>query len=245
LNKLQREAAANTPADYKERIAMVHGNRFAWDTKLTLEFSDGRDQLEYIIFPHWERKFEKIEESGDCKIFKAPDLNPIKDLVSVKIGKKRFNLLDFHKFTWGGIVSEKLKLFLEGMDGGWYQFTPIKFLDWKDEPLSEEQYYHMVVKRYVDFPSLDADVRQQDLPGLNATGFVLQPLEKKLYNSIKSQPKVYEILVNLNLWFPCAGRSPVLLSPKFLESIRELKITGFDVKTLNCDELKGGTVVYV
>jgi hypothetical protein len=245
LNKLQREAAANTPADYKERIAMVHGDRFEWDTKLTLEFSDGSDQIGYMMPQDWEHEFEVVEYYGDCKIFKAPDFNRIKDLVSVKIGKKRFKLFDFHQFTWGGVVSEKLKMFLEEMDVGWYQFTPIKFLDWKDDPLSEDQYYHMVVKRYVDFPRLDADVRQQDLPGFNATGFVLQPLEKKLYNSIKSQPEVYEVLSSVSLWLPYLSRSPVFLSPKFLESIRELKITGFDVKTLKCNELKGGTVVYV
>lgn len=105
MNKLQREVAANTPADYKERIAMVHGDRLEWDTKLSLTFSDGSDQIGFMMPQDWEHEFEKIEECGGCKIFKAPDFNRIKDLVSVKTGKKRFKLLDFYQFNFGGIFS--------------------------------------------------------------------------------------------------------------------------------------------
>ena len=35
------------------------------------------------------------------------------------------------------------------------------------------------------------------------------------------------------------------MSPDLLQEIRSNEISGFDVKTLNKDELKGGTVVYV
>ncbi|MEE3160905.1 MAG: hypothetical protein VX283_08390, partial [Pseudomonadota bacterium] len=90
MNKLQKEAVANTPEDYRERIAMLTGSRFEWNTKLSLLFSDGTSNRHDIISPQWEQTFDSVEECESYKLSRVPKNNRTGDLVSIKIGKKRF-----------------------------------------------------------------------------------------------------------------------------------------------------------
>lgn len=245
MNKLQKEAAANTPEDYRERIAMLTGSRFEWDTKLSLLFSDGTSNYHDIISPLWEQTFDVVEECESYKLSRVPKNNRTGDLVSIKIGKKRFKPLDYHLLAYGGLVSERLKRLLDNWDSESFFFTPIDFLAWDGSKFGSEQYYYMTIRNYVNFSAPSVDIKQSQLPGFTASGFVMGPLEMRYYVALHEDKNIYEKLKNVGLCAVYFTTDKFFISPELLQEIRSNEISGFDVKTLNKDELKGGTVVYV
>jgi len=245
MNKLQKEAAANTPEDYRERIAMLTGSRFSWDTKLSLLFSDGTSNYHDIISSQWEQTFDVVDECESYKLSRVPKNNRTGDLVSIKIGKKRFKPLDYHLLAYGGLVSERLKKLLDNWDSESFFFTPIDFLAWDGSKFGSEQYYYMTIRNYLDFHAPCVDMKQSQLPGFTASGFVMQPLDRRYYVTLHENKNLYEKMKSIGLCAVYFVNDIFFMSPDLLQEIRSNQISGFDVKTLNKDELKGGTVVYV
>lgn len=245
MNKLQKEAAANTPEDYRERIAMLTGSRFEWNTKLSLLFSDGTSNRHDIISPQWEQTFDVVEECKNYRFSRVPRNNRTGDLVSIKIGKKIFKPLDYHLFNYGGVVSNKLRELLIEWDAKSFFFTPIDFLAWDGSKFSSEQYYYMTIRNYVDFYAPRVDVKQSDLPGFVASGFALDPLDIWHYITLHNNVGLYKKLKEIGFCAVYFSTDKFFMSPDLLQDIRSNEISGFDVKTLSKNELKGGTVVYV
>ncbi|MED5442391.1 MAG: DUF1629 domain-containing protein [Pseudomonadota bacterium] len=245
MNKLQKEAAANTPEDYRERIAMLTGSRFSWDTKLSVQFSDGTSNYHDIISPQWEQTFDSVEECESYKLSRVPKNNRTGDLVSIKIGKKRFKPLDYHLLAYGGLVSEKLKNLLSNWDSDAFFFTSIDFLAWDGSKFGSEPYYYMTIRNYVDFSAPRVDIKQSQLPAFSASGFALDPLDIRHYVALHKNKTLYDRLKSLGLCAVYFTNDKFFMSNDLLQEIRRNEISGFDVKTLNKDELKGGTVVYV
>ena len=245
MNKLQKEAAANTPEDYRERVAMLTGSRFEWDTKLSVRFTDGTNNRHDILSRRWEKTFDLVEECENYKLSRVPKNNRTGDLVSIKIGKKRFKPLDYHLMAYGGLVSERLKKLLENWGSESFFFTPIDFLAWDGSKFGSEQYYYMTIRNYVNFSAPSVDIKQSQLPSFNASGFSLDPIDIRNYCALHENKILYDRLKSIGLCAVYFTHDKFFMSPDLLQEIRSNEISGFDVKTLNKDELKGGTVVYV
>ena len=167
------------------------------------------------------------------------------DLVSIKICKKIFKPLDYHLFNYGGVVSNKLRELLIKWDAESFFFTPIDFLAWDGSKFGSEQYYYMTIRNYLDFHTPCVDMKQSQLPGFTASGFVMQPLDRRYYVALHENKHLYEKMKSIGLCAVYFVNDIFFMSPDLLQEIRSNEISGFDVKTLNKDELKGGTVVYV
>lgn len=232
MNKLQKEAAANTPEDYRERIAMLTGSRFSWDTKLSLLFSDGTSNRHDMLSPLWEQTFDSVEECESYKLSRVPKNNRTGDLVSIKIGKKRFKPLDYHLLAYGGLVSERLKKLLDDWDSESFFFTPIDFLAWDGSKFGSEQYYYMTIRNYVSFSAPNVDIKQSQLTGFTASGFALDPLDIHHYVALHENKHLYERLKSVGLCAVYFTKDKFFMSPDLLQEIRSNEISGFDVKHL-------------
>ena len=65
------------------------------------------------------------------------------------------------------------------------------------------------------------------------------------YVALHENKHLYEKMKSIGLCAVYFVNDIFFMSPDLLQEIRSNEISGFDVKTLNKDELKGGTVVYV